>query len=163
MTATPFGLPVDPDVKMIHASSSGCGSRQRPCARRYWDQGDFKMPADHCADSCFRPHSLHAFNRVVYIDRDICSAAGHDAKNGNVKIRRSGLRPDADPVAGPDAQAPKALGEGFHPRTKHSIRQTVGSVVNRREFGIGCDCFPNGVYQGAGPGSLTSWENRGIR
>ena len=27
VTATPFGLPVDPEVKMIHASSSGVGSR----------------------------------------------------------------------------------------------------------------------------------------
>ena len=29
-TATPFGVPVEPEVKMIQASSSGCGRAVRP-------------------------------------------------------------------------------------------------------------------------------------
>ena len=41
VTATPFGLPVDPDVKMIHASSRVCGA---PACQPREDPGPLTSP-----------------------------------------------------------------------------------------------------------------------
>jgi hypothetical protein len=105
LTATPFGVPVEPDVKMIHASSSGPGVPGR--ADRCACVGQGSVVAEHRAHPGLAEHELGPLVRVVGVDGHVRGARGEDREDRDVQLGGAGGDPDADAVADPDA----ALGE----------------------------------------------------
>ena len=49
VTTTPFGVPVDPEVKMIHASSSGVGSASSAASGRSAASARVSAPVGCCS------------------------------------------------------------------------------------------------------------------
>ena len=90
LTATPFGLPVDPEVKMIHASSSGPG-RAGPPHRACRRSGERAAVGEHGDHPGLAEHQLGPLVRVVGVDRDVGGAGrehGQDRRRTARRCRR---------------------------------------------------------------------------
>ena len=98
-TATPFGVPVEPEVKMIQASSDGSGSSGRQRHSGAPAVGDHQVLADDGCDVGLAEHQPGPFVGVVGVDRDVRRAGHEDAHDRDVEVDRSGLDPHADPIA----------------------------------------------------------------
>ena len=107
LTATPFGVPVEPEVKMIQASSPGPGRPGVPTARVR--RSDTASPSPSTAhDPRLGEHELGAFLGIVRVDRHVGGARREHAEDREVQLGRTGGDPDADAVADTDAAPRRA-------------------------------------------------------
>ena len=106
LTATPFGVPVEPEVKMIHASSPGPGVPVVPIGARCVRHGS--AVAEHRAHPGLAEHELGPLLGVVGVDGNVGGARGEDSEDRDVQLGGAGGDPDADAVADPDAGAGEA-------------------------------------------------------
>jgi hypothetical protein len=91
-----LGVPVDPEVKMIQASSAGPALRGLPRRHR-------EAVAEDRADPGLGEDQLGTFVRVVGIDRHVRRTGRQDAEDREVQVGGTGGDPDAHPVADADA------------------------------------------------------------
>ncbi len=101
LTATPFGVPVEPEVKMIHASSSGPGVPGVPIGALCFVSG--AVVAEHGAHPGLAEHELGPLLGVVGVDGNVRGARGEDGEDRDVQLGGAGGDPDTDAVADPDA------------------------------------------------------------
>ncbi len=108
VTATPFGVPVDPDVKMIQASSRPSGGRCAPSPRRALraDQALLGDDPDHVG---LAEHQLGPFVGVVGVDRHVRRARGQRREDRHIQRVAARRHPDADAVAAADAAGGEPL------------------------------------------------------
>ena len=134
MTATPFGVPVDPDVKMIHASSraSGAAARQPRDEPGPAEQARF---GDDRNDVGLTEHQFGAFVGVVGVDRHVCRAGGQRRQDRHVQRIAARRHPDADPVAAADAPGGQPLHAVLDVADQLAVGELHGAVVDRRASG----------------------------
>ena len=164
VTATPFGVPVEPEVKMIQASSVGSGpcvpaGSVRRCrgvhaggvrvvegaVRRIvvedrlllWaGHRQLELVADGSRDGSFTEHQLGAFFRVVGVHRHVRRAGLERAENRDVQVVVPGRDPDADPVARPDSRGGQTVGELGRLLQQFAVAEADAAVIERRLVGV---------------------------
>ena len=128
VTATPLGVPVVPEVKMIHASSPGTGRRAPAPTGRASRHDQFTTVADDGADASCGPHQFGTVVRVIHVDGHVGRPDRQDGEDGQVKLGSTGRDADTDPVARAYAHrgepvtelaAPPAAGPGSPAPTGH--------------------------------------------
>ncbi len=135
-TATPFGLPVEPDVKMTQASSSGSG-RLGLARHAAGSTGcDGQVVADQHRDVGLVEDQPGPLVRVVGIDRHVGGTREQDADDGDVELQRAGPDPDTDAVAAADAVALQRRGELVGGLLELAVRHHVGAVVQCGALGV---------------------------
>ena len=101
---TPFGVPVEPDVKLTMARASGPGplpstasahgdrsSRRRTCeARRFTHAVRMRSRADHEAGAAAAMDSRHPLDRLGRVDRHQHRTRGHHAETRSPACRSRG-------------------------------------------------------------------------
>ncbi len=101
VTATPLGLPVEPEVKMIHASSSRPGG---PTSSRGVPRSTSSRPAPRTAQTPASAKTSSArSSRILGVDRHVGRAGRQHAEDRDVEVDRAGRDPHTDPVTGADA------------------------------------------------------------
>ena len=102
VTATPFGVPVEPEVKMIHASSRPSGDAARH-PRDEPGAADQALLGDHRDDFGLGEHQLGALVGIVGVDRHVGGAGGQRREDRHVQRVAARRHADADAVAAADA------------------------------------------------------------
>ncbi len=104
LTATPFGFPVEPEVKMIQASSAAAGSRGPMRFGRAWSAASGALRAIHGTDPGLAEHHVVARSSGSSASTGTYAApTDRVAENGDVQVGGARRDADADPVAVPDA------------------------------------------------------------
>ena len=136
VTATPFGVPVEPEVKMIHASSPVAG-RARACrsARLCARSSRRPSPSDR-AHPGLAEDQLGALLGVVGVDRDVGGAGGEHGEDRDVQLGGAGGDPDADPVADADARLGEAPPHGVDLLGQLAVGEHRAAVVERGGVGV---------------------------
>ena len=114
VTATPFGVPVEPDVKITHASSprpGSSGSRGGPSRPALDDEHDGLVVADDRGHAGLVEDQAGALVGVVDVDRDVRRPGQQDAQDRDVEVGGSAADPHADLVAAADAVGVQLGGE----------------------------------------------------
>ena len=140
-TATPFGVPVDPEVKMTQASSPGSGSAAVGLAPRPGPGRDHELVPDDGGRVRLVEDRPGALVGVIGVDRDVAGARHQDAHDRDVQVDRA--RGDAHARPGRRPSTPDRvegrrdllgrlgeLGVGEHDRPVVQ-RQLVGSRSDR--------------------------------
>ena len=134
VTATPFlGVPVEPDVKMIQASSRASGGLRTPAARRAG--GPAQAGFGDRPDDARPPNTRSARSRAVGVDRGYSRPGGstgslRTARNcSTASARRSGHH-------GPIPRALQPFDAGLDVPRSVRCRSTDGAVVDRRGVGV---------------------------
>ena len=112
-TATPLGVPVVPDVKMIHASSPGAGAGAGT-GRPHLPPGKFTAVAGDGADTRRGPHQLGTVVRVIHVDGHVGRPDRQHPEDGQVKLCRTGTDADTDPVAPADTRRGQPVTDSPH-------------------------------------------------
>ena len=102
VTATPFGVPVEPDVKMIHASSRPSGDAGAPTAGGA-DAADQALLGDDTDHTRLAEHQRGPLVGVVGVDRHVGGAGGQGRQDRDVQRVAARRHADADAVAATDA------------------------------------------------------------
>ncbi len=136
-TATPLGVPVEPEVKITQASSSGSGIRGS-------GNGCGRLPPVTISPSALQDgghpglteHQPGTFVGVVGVHRDVRRPDQQDRQDGDVQLVGAGRDPDADLVAGARGRpgAAPAPWPGPRPSAGHSSA-TGGRRPGRRPPG----------------------------
>ena len=103
LTATPFGAPVDPDVKITHASSLDAERAIR--AARCRELLDREPVADDGARAGAVEHVRRPRRWIVRVDRHVCGAGLEHAEDRDVQLAGAARDADADAVARSDPRA----------------------------------------------------------
>ena len=101
VTATPFGVPVEPEVKMIQASSRVERLARAPTARRP-RAADQALLGDDPDDPGLAEHQLGALVGIVGVDGHVGGAGGQRRQDRHVERVAARRHPDADAVAAAD-------------------------------------------------------------
>ena len=149
-TATPFGVPVEPDVKMIHASSPGPGSASSrgPPRPPNGPVGDDEAVADHSSDGGLPEDEPRALVGIVRVDRDVGGPGGEHAHDRDVQVDGAGPDPDAHPISPTDADGVQRRGEHVSRLGELLVGEHLGAVVDRQGVGMVGDGLPEDVDQG---------------
>ena len=154
VTATPFGFPVEPEVKMIQASSLGCGRRgptrsagsgaasRRAPRRSPRTPRPRRTPSRHARPGRRRRPARMRRRRQHREDRDVqVGGARRDA--------------DADPVATPDAARAEGDAEGVDLAQQRGVVEHLTAVVDGRGARVG----PGGGLEDVAQGALRGGQS----
>ena len=135
VTATPFGVPVDPDVKMIQASSRPSGDaarhpRDEPGAA---DQALLGDDPDHVG---LAEHQLGPLVGVVGVDRHVGRAGGQRREDRHVQRVTARRHPDADAVAAADAAGGEPRDAFLDVGDQLGVGELDRAVVERGRIGV---------------------------
>ena len=136
VTATPFGVPVDPEVKMIHASSRPQRLTGAPSAGR-------AVAADAGRASVMTPTtpaspntSCGALVGIVGVDGHVGRAGGQGRQDRDVERIAAGRHADADAVAAADAPRGEPLDALLDVGDQLGVGQLHLAVVDRGGVGV---------------------------
>ena len=130
LTATPFGFPVEPDVKMIHASSSRPGRRGPMRFGGVDASGDGALGADDGADAGLAEHHVGALLGVVGVDGDVGGADRQRREDRDVQVGGARRDADADPVAVADPGGAERGAEGVDLAQQRGVVEHAVAVVD---------------------------------
>ncbi len=135
MTATPLGVPVEPDVKMIHASSRGSGA---PACQPRDEPGPSCHAgfAEHRDDVGFAEYQFGALVGVVGVDGNVGRADGQRRQDRLIQRKAARRHPDADPVAATDAPGGQPRDARFDIADQLAVGELHCAVVDRRGVGV---------------------------
>ena len=130
VTATPLGAPVEPEVKMIQASSSSSGPPG-------WPPGTPRTVTSRPAPSTahtpgLAEHELGPLVRVVRVDRHVGRTRREHAEDRHVQVGGARRHPHTDPVAGADAVRGQLLAQLVDLLAELGVGERHRAVVERR-------------------------------
>ena len=125
-----MGFPVEPDVKMIHASSSGVGRPTRPPVGSA--PGHLERLADHRAYAGVGEDLLRAGVGIVGVDRYVRRAGEQHAEDRHVEVGLAARDPHADAIARADPATAQPSGELVHLRREVVVGEDAARRVDRR-------------------------------
>ncbi len=129
-TATPLGVPVEPEVKMTQASSSGPGSRGAGNGRGRWPSVTISpAPRNIAGDPGLAEHEPGPLLRVVRVHRDVRGPDHQDRQDRDIKQVGAGRDPDADLVPGTEAGEVQLLRPGPDRSQKLGVTERLVAVV----------------------------------
>ena len=133
VTATPLGVPVDPEVKMIQASSRVSGA---PARQPREEPGPRAMPASvTTATTSASPNTNSARSSGSSASTGTYAAPGGQRREDrHVQREAAGRHPDADPVAATDATRGQPRDAGFDVADQLAVGELHRAVVDRRGF-----------------------------
>ena len=131
VTATPLGVPVDPEVKMIHASSRGSGRPGAPPARRAV-AADQAVLGDDADDAGLAEYQRGPLLGVVGVDRHVGGAGGERRQDGHVQRIAARRHPDSDAVAAADPARGEPLDALLDVDDQLGVGELHVAVVDRR-------------------------------
>ena len=153
VTATPFGVPVEPEVKMIQASSRPSGA----AARHPRDEpGPRVRPASVMTPTTpASPNTRSARScGIVGVDRDVGRAGGQRRQDRHVERVAARRHPDPDAVTPADAPRAQPFDAGLDVDDQFAVGQLHGAVVDGGRVGVARRGVVQDVDQGARLGSL---------
>lgn len=156
LTATPLGLPVEPEVKMIHASCSGPGRAAAAPAAGGVGDVDARSGAQHRPYPGLAEDQLGALVRVLGVDRHVGGARGEHGQDARVQLVGAGGHAYPDPVAeahpgGREGQQAALDLGGQRPVGQPGGAVVQGELVGVRPYG-GFEDVDEGARRGGGPG-----------
>ena len=179
LTATPLGVPVEPDVKMTQASSvrsgssSGAGSATSSVERM--TRSAVTTAATPASSKTRRARSSGSSWSTGHVG----GAGEQDADDRHVEVGRAGRDAHPDPVAAADALVAQGGGDLAGGREQLVVGEHLAAVVDRRRVGVvvggGAQHVDEGARRGArsarsrgsGPGPgwgpRCSWWRAGAR
>ena len=137
LTATPFGVPVEPEVKMTQASSVGEGVVLDPGVGVGPGREDDEVGGHDRGHAGLAEDQPGALVGVVAVDRHVGGARQQDADDRHVEVGRAGRDPHADPVAAPGARLAQRRGDLQGGRQQLVVGQHHPPVVEGRRVGVG--------------------------
>ena len=135
VTATPFGVPVEPEVKMIHASSRPSGDAARQPRRRAGAADEARL-GDDADDVRLAEHQLGPLVGVVGVDRHVRRTGGQRRQDRDVERVAARRHPDADAVAAADAAGRQPRDAVLDVGDQLAVGELDGAVVDRRRIGV---------------------------
>ena len=130
VTATPFGVPVEPEVKMIHASSRPNGD---PARQPREDPAPRTRPCSVITPttSGLAEHQCGPFIGVVGVHRHVGGAAGQGRQNRHVEGVTARRHADSDAVAAADAAGRQPRDAVLDVGDQLAVGELDGAVVER--------------------------------
>ena len=138
VTATPFGVPVEPEVKMIQASSGGGRSDSDSASRSRRLVARSGRPAveGRRRPSASPKTSRARSSRVVDVDRHVGRAGHQHAQDRDVQLDAARRHPHADAVTAGDAGLGERRGHASGLGPELGVAQHHVPVVDRRGVGV---------------------------
>ena len=132
LTATPFGVPVEPEVKMIQASSVRSGYSSGAGSRGILGREDDQVGGDHRGHPGLVEHQARALVGVVVVDRHVGGAGEEDADDRDVEVGGAAGDAHAHPVATADALVAQGGGDVTRRREQLVVGEHLAAVVDGR-------------------------------